>query len=605
MPPVSCSILPFVMRETQQDWLSPTGTLQLQNTSLVLRPGAMTQDYLTAFSYGPLEIGFTDSGSVARVWRARNVDTGVSSSVRISAAAISAAGYTTESALFTFVKGASGSIRELDLAFDSAGRASIAAERSGSAATGTIWLYWFNGILSQFVFQQFATGSRSPRLVLDNPEDTPNSDLLLFYVDGLSGSLLYRQQRDAYAIPYRVPLPQTLNLTGSASGVFFLAQVTGSVSGNGTGSFRSMFPGDPFSWYLGRLDGRSVSGTFNGWATSSFNTIESVSNVTFIGSISGTYTGSWSGSGVNNVTGAFSGAALTGSFFGLMTGLFRNTPTVNFATGTIVRPRSGSFNHNLMIGQFSGSFTGSELVEGIMSSSVGLTTARMSGMFDGTLLENKVLNFAAGTMSVDVVGGFSGPFSLWRETYLEDVVKLRDSRVGVYYSRRDPTTDKWTTNRYDSILYPIRNLPADSFIANASLVSASIRTYVITQNQTGSLALRNNFVVGESFQSMSVQYLTGSLNNIVIEVFQTGSLQLPNNVVVGEAFQSMSTAYITGTLVDFILGHIQSGSTTETLWSGTLTLPTSSRNEITIVHNVFDKDTLWSGSLTFITGSRT
>lgn len=102
--------------------------------------------------------------------------------------------------LFRFVGTA---IDEFDAAFEQAGRIVVAAQRT-ILGRQEIWLYWFDPFQNRFVFQFLAVG-RNPRCILDDPLDTTNSDVLVFYVTLDEQRVVYRQQRDRYAVVYNTP----------------------------------------------------------------------------------------------------------------------------------------------------------------------------------------------------------------------------------------------------------------------------------------------------------------------------------------------------------------------------------------------------------------
>jgi hypothetical protein len=94
-------------------------------------------------------------------------------------------------------------IEESDSAFEQAGRVVLAAQRT-ILKNKEIWLYWFDPIVGTFVFRKIANG-RNPRVLLDDPFDTTNSDILLFYIRTSDQRLVYRQQRDRYLVEYETP----------------------------------------------------------------------------------------------------------------------------------------------------------------------------------------------------------------------------------------------------------------------------------------------------------------------------------------------------------------------------------------------------------------
>jgi hypothetical protein len=175
-------------------------------TSVLRRPDAVSLDYLVAFTLGPVAVGDVSQGPIAFIWRVR-VDNSINT-VYVTRAQGNTWG--PESVLFTF----SGEpIIELDTAFDQSGRVLVCAERAtGGGNTSEIWIYWFNPFTSLFEFDDFEAG-RTPRALLDNPSDLANSDIQVFFMsDSGSVGIVYRQQRDAYAIVHTTPVTTAINI---------------------------------------------------------------------------------------------------------------------------------------------------------------------------------------------------------------------------------------------------------------------------------------------------------------------------------------------------------------------------------------------------------
>jgi hypothetical protein len=167
------------------------------NLSLTKRPDALTFDYLTAFSLGPVAQGDSSLGPINRPWYVRADN--ATKTVFIARANDSNDGWEAETALFVWV---GNDINEVDFAFEQAGRPVVCAERTIGGAK-EIWLYWYKPFAAAFVFEKFDDG-RTPRLVLDNPPDQSNSDVEFFYLKTAVG-LVVRTQREAYAIAHATP----------------------------------------------------------------------------------------------------------------------------------------------------------------------------------------------------------------------------------------------------------------------------------------------------------------------------------------------------------------------------------------------------------------
>lgn len=185
-------------REFQDEFETETHTLGGEGTS-ELRPDAVAFNRLTAFSIGPVNNGDASQGARDRVWYAR-VDNTLGK-VYVARSSDSGLAWDAEVELFSF----SGTVSEMDLAFEQAGRPVVALEISGS-----IYLYWYNPLVAAFQLTNFDTG-RNPALILDNPANTTDSDVLLFYIRDASSLVVYRQQRDRYGSRYDTPYATDAN----------------------------------------------------------------------------------------------------------------------------------------------------------------------------------------------------------------------------------------------------------------------------------------------------------------------------------------------------------------------------------------------------------
>lgn len=186
-------------KEFQEDFDTVNHVLD-EGSSIESRPDAISFDYLTSWSIGPRDLGDADFGPRDRVWRAicTNDPTTLTGSVSVQRANDDNTAWEDAVELFTF----GGQATEMDLAFEQAGRAVIALE-----INGRIWLYWFDPTIppsGEFTLTDFAAG-RTPRVILDNPEDTTDSDVLLFYIGTDTDTVVLRQQRDRYATEYNTP----------------------------------------------------------------------------------------------------------------------------------------------------------------------------------------------------------------------------------------------------------------------------------------------------------------------------------------------------------------------------------------------------------------
>lgn len=186
-----------------------TPTHSVEDASIELRPDAISLDYRTAVTPGPEDIGVADT-AYTRAWRVRATATDV------YLARGGVADFEPETLLFSY---AGAPIIELDCAFEQAGRVVVIASRAtGALGAHELWLYWYDPFAAAFVFQSFGAG-RTPRCILDEPHDTTNSDVLVFYIAGsvgASGTVCFRQQRDRYQTQYTTPVVGGGALDGTA-----------------------------------------------------------------------------------------------------------------------------------------------------------------------------------------------------------------------------------------------------------------------------------------------------------------------------------------------------------------------------------------------------
>lgn len=186
---------PLGRREAQADFVGHrTG-----NVSITKRPDAISFDYLTSFSMGPRAFGDISTGATDRPWRVR-ADNALKQ-VFLAKTDDTGTAWMAETLLFSF---AGVDIEEIDLAFDQSGNALVCMERnSGAGGAKEVWLYWFKPTAGMFVLEMLEAG-RTPRILLDNPPDPTNSDVILFYLKTGVG-LVYRVQREVYAVVHATP----------------------------------------------------------------------------------------------------------------------------------------------------------------------------------------------------------------------------------------------------------------------------------------------------------------------------------------------------------------------------------------------------------------
>ena len=97
------------------------------------------------------------------------------------------------------------SVKEIDLAFTQNGDPTVCVQIDND-----IWLYWFDPQINDFTFVKLGPG-RNPRIVLDNPDIVPDSDVLLFYMSEDQDALVYRIQRERYENEHVTPVTGVIN----------------------------------------------------------------------------------------------------------------------------------------------------------------------------------------------------------------------------------------------------------------------------------------------------------------------------------------------------------------------------------------------------------
>lgn len=177
-------------REFQADF--NTGSITHAGTSSVRRPDAISPDYLTQFSFGPIALQDPSEGILARVWRVR-VD---GNDVYLARANDANDGYDAEILLFTIEDGLA-PVLEVDLAFQQNGDPIVVAERAtGGSGSSEVWLYHFDALAGEFTFESLGPG-RTPRSIMDRP-NFDDSEVLIFFITVPDGKIQVRGQLSDY-----------------------------------------------------------------------------------------------------------------------------------------------------------------------------------------------------------------------------------------------------------------------------------------------------------------------------------------------------------------------------------------------------------------------
>lgn len=193
---------------TKAEWEADQATAILTNASTKRRPDSLSSDYLAAHSYGPKALADPSAGVLDRAWRTRyDAETGEvflarASVSRLEQAGGAPAGWDAETLLFTPGLG----LLETDLAFDQNGRPVFVAERpNATTAESEVWIRWHKPVEAAYVWEKLLDG-RCPRILLDDPKTSSESDLLLFYVNDAADRIEYRVQRDLYVEAKTTPI---------------------------------------------------------------------------------------------------------------------------------------------------------------------------------------------------------------------------------------------------------------------------------------------------------------------------------------------------------------------------------------------------------------
>lgn len=191
------------IRERQPEFATPTH--EVVGASIIRRPDAISLDYLTAHTLGPIAVADPSRGLVARAWKAWTPD---GYEVRLAGANGAGDAWTYEVLLFTIDDGGP-PILELDIAFEQNGQPVVCLERAtGVGGASEVWIWFYDPTVPGMVLRNFGAG-RTPRALLDRPIEIADSDAVVFYVADHLGRIAYRQQRDRYAVEIPTPFEAT------------------------------------------------------------------------------------------------------------------------------------------------------------------------------------------------------------------------------------------------------------------------------------------------------------------------------------------------------------------------------------------------------------
>lgn len=176
--------------------------------------------------------------------------------------------------------------------------------------------------------------------------------------------------------------------------------------------------------------------------------------------------------------------------------------------------------------------------------------------------------------------------SVSESTYVEDVAKLDDSRLCIYYSRHNSTTARWTLSRLESVLYPFP-VVGDFLTSSISIQSGAFSNVSIKYYATGTLN-RDAIVFG----SESINWYTSSLIAVVKSYYNSAS----NIETI--VFTSESINWYTQSLEQTVVTH----SYTDVLLSGSVSLFTSSLLD-NVIYYGYPTESITTPTVLLITAS--
>lgn len=443
----------YGVREFRSELAADTVVLD-SGLSLERRPDAISLDYLTCYTMGPVQVGDFSAGPVDRPWRIRAVGNVVYRS-RLNDARTD---FEDDVELFRFT----GVVpTEIDAAFDQAARVLICMERaSGSGGQSELWIYYYDPFAADYILTKFGVG-RTPRAVLDDAQDSVNADILVFYMNDAVG-MCYRMQRDRYATEYIVTgtVPVAVDTTGM--------NVVGPVLWNYPG------PADSLSGYSGYTSAVGAGVTLRSSLGNSAPGIYSpLPNAKFSGYLDRSVLHAGEG-GLGIVPGG--GFEITFSTLVNFVEIVMNDSTFD---GAVMVARDVNYNE-LGRHTFTKTVAGADQLAQLAFAGIKYLNVSASAT-DTTTWKN--LRYSADPLPV------VGP-DVWPPSpliFLEDVYRSTDRRVNVLYSVHDPVTGTYELRSKSTVLYPV-NLDVDSWQMLQTLPQLSdLHRVLLYAMQTGGL----------------------------------------------------------------------------------------------------------------------
>jgi hypothetical protein len=423
--------------------------------SLDRRPDAISYDYLTAYSLGPIQLGDFSAGPIDRPWAVRAAGNQIYASRQNDARD----GFDDETLVFQFTGVPP---TEIDAAFDQSAHILVCMERpTGVSGAPEVWIYYFDPFSASYQLVNFGRG-RTPRAVLDDAVDASNADILVFYLADDTG-MCWRQQRERYLVERLVTdvipsVPDTSLLTMK-----------------GPVSFTYIYPPDAFAGFENYPIRASIPFPFTGPPVSSvgfypydplfpiesaFGTLRLVEDPV-TGRTYYPFT-SWHGiiqDGIFHDLGTINATRDYGAIISLPeTAYYAEVQLWNsFFGGAQMRALDAS-GAVVDTWHFSptGDVSGTRQL-GYVASPLGFVRVEMLPSAQDTT------SWGAFRYSTDQLPGVTLPAPLdLPNTFLEDVYRSTSGRIVVIYSVHDPVTGKYTLGTKASVLYPTI-LPPDKW----------------------------------------------------------------------------------------------------------------------------------------------
>lgn len=398
--------------------LAADGVVLDQGLSLTHRPDAISLDYHTCYTLGPVHIGDFSAGPVDRPWRIRVIG----NQVFIARLNDDRTDFEDDSLLFEFTGVAP---TEIDAAFDQAARILVCMERpSGNENLSEIWIRYYDPFSSAYVVTNFGTG-RTPRALLDDAFDSSNADILVFYLNDAVG-MCYRQQRDRYVTEYVVT--DTAPIAVDTSGMTLVGPV----------SFA--YPGPP-----------NVISGFLGYSSA----------------VSGDITLRGAGTPGLVVPGTLQTAPASTEFTGIVDGSTPENVDPGYSFDVIFATPVNLIHIEMLNSQYDGAVVAAYdknytlLGSKVLTHTVAATPQLVELAFEGIVTLHLAAPATDTTRWRNLTYSTSPlpalPVDAWppaARIYLEDVYKSTTNRVTVLYSVHDPVAGTWSLRTKSSVLYP-------------------------------------------------------------------------------------------------------------------------------------------------------